>query len=156
MYIDEQPKCMRRKARSSFVMNPVYKINSKTLIQYIQFKSFYLGQKKLLDNFVMCSVTTTSMTTMIQNTWITKLMVLLRGYAKTVAEQGAWEFVVWTSLGPLPQWVPGPTTRWAPGTTWLALHGTWWHEAQGLRRRSTRLGSCTCPALYGRLLDILD
>jgi hypothetical protein len=32
--------------------------------------------------------------------------------------------VVWTSLGPLPRWVPGPTTRWAPGTTWLALHGT--------------------------------
>jgi hypothetical protein len=25
--------------------------------------------------------------------------------------------VVWTSLGPLHQWVPGPTTRWAPGTT---------------------------------------
>jgi hypothetical protein len=25
--------------------------------------------------------------------------------------------VVWTSLGPLPRWVPGPTTRWAPGTT---------------------------------------
>jgi hypothetical protein len=32
--------------------------------------------------------------------------------------------VVWTSLGPLPQWVPGPTTRWAPRTTRLALHGT--------------------------------
>jgi hypothetical protein len=32
--------------------------------------------------------------------------------------------VVWTSLGPLHQWVPGPTTRWAPGTTRLALHGT--------------------------------
>jgi hypothetical protein len=31
--------------------------------------------------------------------------------------------VVWTSLGPLPRWVPGPTTRWAPGTTLLALHG---------------------------------
>jgi hypothetical protein len=64
--------------------------------------------------------------------------------------------VVWTSLGPLPRWVPGPTTRWAPGTTRLALHGTWWREAQGLERRSTRLGSCTCPALYGRLLDVLD
>jgi hypothetical protein len=25
--------------------------------------------------------------------------------------------VVWTSLDPLPRWVPGPTTRWAPGTT---------------------------------------
>jgi hypothetical protein len=32
------------------------------------------------------------------------------------------EAVVWTSLGPLPRWVPGPTTRWAPGTTRLALH----------------------------------
>jgi hypothetical protein len=32
--------------------------------------------------------------------------------------------VVWTSLGPLPRWVPGPTTRWAPGTTRLTLHGT--------------------------------
>jgi hypothetical protein len=32
--------------------------------------------------------------------------------------------LVWTSLGPLPRWVPGPTTRWAPGTTRLALHGT--------------------------------
>jgi hypothetical protein len=32
--------------------------------------------------------------------------------------------VVWTSLVPLHQWVPGPTTRWAPGTTRLALHGT--------------------------------
>jgi hypothetical protein len=64
--------------------------------------------------------------------------------------------VVWTSLGSLPRWVPGPATRWAPGTTQLALHGTWWRGAQGLRRRSTRLGSCTCPALYGRLLDVLD
>jgi hypothetical protein len=24
-------------------------------------------------------------------------------------------FVVWTSLGPLPRWVPEPTTRWALG-----------------------------------------
>jgi hypothetical protein len=32
--------------------------------------------------------------------------------------------VVWTSLGPLPRWVPGPTTRWPPGTTRLALHDT--------------------------------
>jgi hypothetical protein len=32
--------------------------------------------------------------------------------------------VVWTSLGPLPRWVPGPTTRWAPGTTRLVPHGT--------------------------------
>jgi hypothetical protein len=38
------------------------------------------------------------------------------------ASEGA--SVVWTSLGPLPRWVPGPTTRWAPGTTRLALHGT--------------------------------
>jgi hypothetical protein len=32
--------------------------------------------------------------------------------------------VVWTSLGPLPRWVPGPTTRWAPRTTRLVPHGT--------------------------------
>jgi hypothetical protein len=32
--------------------------------------------------------------------------------------------VVWTSLGPLPRWVPGPTTRWAPRTTRLGSHGT--------------------------------
>jgi hypothetical protein len=32
--------------------------------------------------------------------------------------------VVWTSLGPLPRWVPGPTTRWPPGTTRLVPHGT--------------------------------
>jgi hypothetical protein len=71
---------------------------------------------------------------------------------------GAWHMilVVWTSLGPLPRWVPGPTTHWATGTTRLALHGTWWREAQGLQRRSTRLGSCTCPALYGGLLDVPD
>jgi NADH:ubiquinone oxidoreductase subunit 4 (subunit M) len=64
--------------------------------------------------------------------------------------------VVWTTLGPLPRWVPGSTTRWAPGTTRLALHGTWRHGAQGLHRSSTRLGSCTCSALYGGLLDVLD
>jgi hypothetical protein len=38
--------------------------------------------------------------------------------------EGGLAFVVWTSLGPLPRWVPGPTTRWAPETTRLALHGT--------------------------------
>jgi hypothetical protein len=64
--------------------------------------------------------------------------------------------VVWTSLGPQPRWVPGPTTRWAPGTTRLALHGTCWREAQGLQRRSTRIASCTCPAMYRGLLDVLD
>jgi hypothetical protein len=32
--------------------------------------------------------------------------------------------VVWTSLGPLPRWVPGPTTWWAPGTTRLVPHDT--------------------------------
>jgi hypothetical protein len=41
------------------------------------------------------------------------------------------ESVVWTSLGPLPRWVPGLTTRWAPGTTRLVPHGTWWRGAQG-------------------------
>jgi hypothetical protein len=64
--------------------------------------------------------------------------------------------VVWTSLGPIPRWVPGTTTRWAPGTTRLALHGTRWREARGLQRRSTRIGSCTCPALCRGLLDVLD
>jgi hypothetical protein len=33
-------------------------------------------------------------------------------------------FVVWTSLGPLPRWVPGPTTRWASRTTRLVPHDT--------------------------------
>jgi hypothetical protein len=33
-------------------------------------------------------------------------------------------YVIWTSLGPLPRWVPRPTTRWAPGTTRLVPHGT--------------------------------
>jgi hypothetical protein len=43
----------------------------------------------------------------------------------TIVAQTGWKVsVVWTSLGPLPRWVPGPTTRWAPGTTRLALHGT--------------------------------
>jgi hypothetical protein len=64
--------------------------------------------------------------------------------------------VVWTSLGPLPRWVPGPTTRWAPRTTRLALHGTCWRESQGLWRRSTQIGSCTCPTLYRGLIDVLD
>jgi hypothetical protein len=42
----------------------------------------------------------------------------------SVGELGKTLSVIWTSLGPLPRWVPGPTTRWAPGTTRLALHGT--------------------------------
>jgi hypothetical protein len=64
--------------------------------------------------------------------------------------------VVWTSLGPLPRWVPGPTTRWAPGTTRLALHGTRRRGAQGQHRSSTRLGLCTRSALCRGLLDVLD
>jgi hypothetical protein len=60
--------------------------------------------------------------------------------------------VVWTSLGPLPRWVPGPTTQWAPGTTRLVPHGTWWRGAQGLRWRSTRIGSYTYPVLCRELL----
>jgi hypothetical protein len=63
---------------------------------------------------------------------------------------------VWTSLGPLPQWVLGPTTRWAPGTTRLGLHGTCWREAQGFRWRSTRIGSCACPVPCRELLDVHD
>jgi hypothetical protein len=44
--------------------------------------------------------------------------------AKVSSRSSMRVLIVWTSLGPLPQWVPGPTTRWAPGTTRLALHGT--------------------------------
>jgi hypothetical protein len=47
-----------------------------------------------------------------------------RHVARLVTRLVVDHFVVWTSLGPLPRWVPGPTTRWAPGTTRLALHGT--------------------------------
>jgi hypothetical protein len=47
-----------------------------------------------------------------------KQIISLQNPTKTVA------CVVWTSLGPLPRWVPGPTTRWAPGTTRLVPHGT--------------------------------
>jgi hypothetical protein len=35
-------------------------------------------------------------------------------------------------------------------------HSTWWREAQGLRWRSTRIGSCTCHVLYRELLDVPD
>jgi hypothetical protein len=65
-------------------------------------------------------------------------------------------FVVWTSLGPLPRWVLGPITRWAPGTTRLVPHGTCWCEAQGLRWRSTRIGSYTYHVLCRGLLDLHD
>jgi hypothetical protein len=56
------------------------------------------------------------------------LLVLTPVLSHLFAHVLAFEFqvgdlVVWTSLGPLPRWVPGPTTRWAPGTTRLALHG---------------------------------
>jgi hypothetical protein len=49
------------------------------------------------------------------------LAAYVKHLAKSIPNQ---VLVVWTSLGPLPRWVPGPTTRWAPGTTRLALHGT--------------------------------
>jgi chromosome segregation ATPase len=48
----------------------------------------------------------------------------LEAELKTLTAEIEANSVVWTSLGPLPRWVPGPTTRWAPGTTRLALHGT--------------------------------
>jgi hypothetical protein len=44
--------------------------------------------------------------------------------AEFAVRTGAAAVVVWTSLGPLPRWVPGPTTRWAPGTTRLVPHDT--------------------------------
>jgi hypothetical protein len=46
------------------------------------------------------------------------------GPSGTAQDRYLEDIVVWTSLGPLPRWVPGPTTRWAPGTTRLALHDT--------------------------------
>jgi hypothetical protein len=64
--------------------------------------------------------------------------------------------VVWTSLGPLSQWVPGPTTRWALGTTRHLMAWSTRTTEEKYSVRSTRLGSCTRPALYGRLLDVLD
>jgi hypothetical protein len=93
--------------------------------------------------------------------WIYKLQLKHSKGGRSILRVGPWKVlsvhsVVWTSLGPLPRWVPGPTTRWAPGTTRLALHGTWRRGAHGLHRSSTRLGSCTCFALYRGLLDVLD
>jgi hypothetical protein len=35
-------------------------------------------------------------------------------------------------------------------------HGTWWREAQGLRWRSTRIGSYTYHVLCRGLLDVHD
>jgi hypothetical protein len=70
--------------------------------------------------------------------------------------QSTQRLVIWTSLGPLPRWVPGPTTRWAPGTTRLVPHGTWWREAQGLQWRSTRIGSYTYHVLCRGLLYVHD
>jgi hypothetical protein len=35
-------------------------------------------------------------------------------------------------------------------------HGTWWCGAQGLRWRSTRIGSCTCLVLCRELLAAPD
>jgi hypothetical protein len=62
--------------------------------------------------------------------------------------------ILWTSLGPLSRWVPGPTTRWAPGTTRLVPYDTSWRGAHGLRWRSTRIGSYTCPVLCRELLAV--
>jgi hypothetical protein len=60
--------------------------------------------------------------------------------------------------------LPGPTASVGTRTDYSV--GLWdylacatrhlMRGAQGLRRRSTRLGTSTCPALYGRLLDVLD
>jgi hypothetical protein len=75
---------------------------------------------------------------------------------KLFFEAGENVIVVWTSLGPLPRWVPGPITRWAPGTTRLVSHGTCWCEAQGLRWRSTWIGSYRYHVLCGGLLDVHD
>jgi hypothetical protein len=45
--------------------------------------------------------------------------------------------------------LPGPTTSVGTRTDYSV--GPWDYPAC-----ATRLGSCTCPALYGRLLDVLD
>jgi hypothetical protein len=47
-----------------------------------------------------------------------------RRFDDTANKERSDDAVVWTSLGPLPQWVPGPATRWAPGTTRLVPHAT--------------------------------
>jgi hypothetical protein len=53
------------------------------------------------------------------------LMVLPRLIKKVIGKQCYIKVgIVWTSLGPLPRWVPEPTTRWAPGTTQLVPHDT--------------------------------
>jgi hypothetical protein len=53
-----------------------------------------------------------------------KIVNVVRDSRLESRNHGILERVVWTSLGPLPRWVPGPTTRWAPGTTRLVPHGT--------------------------------
>jgi hypothetical protein len=35
-------------------------------------------------------------------------------------------------------------------------HGTWWRGVQVLWRRSTLIGSCTCPVLCRELLAVPD
>jgi hypothetical protein len=51
---------------------------------------------------------------------------------------------------PRPTTLVGTRTDYSvgPRTTRLVPHGTWWRGAQGLRWRSTRLGSYTCPVLW--------
>jgi hypothetical protein len=58
------------------------------------------------------------------DTWelLVKAIKTARSYPPRL--QSTRGLVVWTSLGPLLQWVPGPTTRWALGTTRIVLHGT--------------------------------
>jgi hypothetical protein len=63
---------------------------------------------------------------------------------------------VWTSLGPLPWWVPGPTTRWALRLPDLCRTVPDAREAQGLRWRSTRIVSYTYHVLCRGLLDVHD
>jgi hypothetical protein len=75
---------------------------------------------------------------------------------KQQEEGHTYPVVVWTSLGPLPRWVPGPTTWWAPGTTRLVPHGTCWREAQGPRWRSTRIGSYAYHVQYRGFLNVDD
>jgi hypothetical protein len=58
------------------------------------------------------------------NSQIFAWRMVKKGGARLPALNDGPTAVVWTSLGPVPRWVPGPTTRWAPGTTRLVPHDT--------------------------------
>jgi hypothetical protein len=62
------------------------------------------------------------------------IMVMLVAEVATAGDPHtglAKELVIWTSLGPLPRWVPGPTTRWAP----VSYGPPWAHYLGGYQDR---------------------